>query len=505
MQQLTEIEKLQHEKRRQDCLPHLYGHKFYPWQRKFWNSVNRMNFLTAANQIGKSSIAIKKCIHWATHQRMWKDLWPLKINHPYAKPNMFWYLYPDKGVATQEYHEKWVPEFLPREEYKDDPQYGWKAEFDKKQITKIIFNSGVTIYFKTYKQDPQSLQSGTVYAIFCDEELPFELYDELKMRLSNTEGYYHNVFTATLNQEQWRLTMEVKGNKEKFPHAFKQQISLYDCMYYEDGSPSYWTKQRIKNRIDDCGSETEIKRRIFGKFVSEEGLKYDNYDPDKHVVDPTPVPKDWVFYSGVDIGSGGKTGHPSAIVFVAVDPKFTKGRVVYGWRGDGILTTSGDVVQKYIQMLEEYELENRMGGQFYDWHNKDFFTIAERVGLTFKPANKNHEVGEGVLNSLFKYEALLIEDKAELCGIGEELLSINRKIPKNKAVDDFVDGLRYAITSIPWNWEKIKPPKPKRKKVFDPVKDEMDRRRGLMVDPHNSEPADQIIEELNMWNDLYDI
>lgn len=507
---LQELEQLQKQKRHQDLLPHIYGHKMYPWQRKFWNSCNHMNFLTAANQIGKSSINIKKCIHWATCKRLWKDLWPLKIHDLNRDaPRMFWYLYPDSKVATAEFDEKWVPEFLPRDEYKDHPVYGWKVRRENHLVQSLTFNSGVTIYFKTYKQNPQSLQSGTVYSIFCDEELPHHLYDELQMRLSNTEGYFHMVFTATLNQEVWRRTMECRDTPmEKFPNAFKQQISLYDCMYFEDGSKSYWTKERIQNRIDKCASDTEVQRRIFGRFVTEEGLKYPEFDPAKHFNSGMKaLPKDWPIYSGVDVGSGGKKGHPSAIIFVAVNPEHTEGIVWYGWRGDGIQTTASDVLEKYNRLVHELNFQGRIVDQRYDYKDRDFFTIAQRTGISFNPANKKHDEGENVLNSLFKLGAFTIRDIPELQPLGEELSSLMKDQDKRKAKDDYTDALRYTVVTIPWDMDSMTPKDYVAKieeKRYTAEEKEIMRRRGLEVPGEKRNTyADEVYSEIEMWNELY--
>ena len=81
----------------------------------------------------------------------------------------------------------------------------------------------ITIYFKTYSQNVTDLQAGTVSFIFCDEELPISLFPELSARLIATDGYFSMVFTATLGQEYWRLTMEPdeeNGEIEKHPDAF---------------------------------------------------------------------------------------------------------------------------------------------------------------------------------------------------------------------------------------------------------------------------------------------
>jgi len=106
----------------------------------------------------------------------------------------FWYLYPSKPVINAEFETKWK-QFLPKGDMKNDPYYGWKEERKQGDVVAIHFNSGVHVYFKTYEQNVQNLQTGTCDAIFCDEELPIELYDELTFRISASDGYFHMVFT----------------------------------------------------------------------------------------------------------------------------------------------------------------------------------------------------------------------------------------------------------------------------------------------------------------------
>lgn len=773
---LRELELLKQKLQMQRELPFLYKHQFYPWQREFYDSQNKMCFLTAANQIGKSTIMQKKCVNWCTDKALWKELWPHKMRDELDLPSPIWYLYPDSKLATAEFHEKWVRELLPSGKMKNHPVYGWEAKFEKRMIQEIRFNSGVTLYFKTYAQNPASLQAATVYAIFCfteghlveceeglkkiedirvgdrvltrqghyeeiqdtythedevivrylsngerlegtpghnvwtknrgyvpfekltskdvldtspswqrkkrkylkerpttvtpslkiedigilqkligerdtiftklcgsaievlfraafwftiktrtlpiirfliwsllvdlntpedikkrngeagssestgkkyvsaalrflkhvlpkklrentvlknvgrhpirrlgnvltvvrffllgktlkdtavlpgayrfgkkktvyninvknvhnyylaginlkncDEELPEHLYDELKFRLSNTDGYFNMAFTATLNQELWRCTMEESGKLEKFPKAFKKQVSLYDCQFYEDGSPSEWTKERIQAKIDDCSSDTEVQRRIFGKFVTEKGKKYPQFDPEGSTMEPRTIPKDWSIYEGMDYGSGGKKGHPSAIVFVALSPDRNKGEVFLGWRGDGVQTTAGDVINQHYQMIDQHELEGRIVETRYDYHCKDLFVIAQRAGEDLLPANKKMDDGVSILNTLFKYGSLKIHLTPELEKLCKELNNLLTDTDKRNAVDDFSDALRYCVATMPWDWSKIKIEKPLRKKK---PKSEIDLRRERFIDP-TREVQDEILDEIDEWNSLY--
>lgn len=483
----------------QEGLPHLYGYKWYPWARAFYESTNRINLLTAANQVSKSSTQIRKCLHWATETELWPSLWK-------QKPTQFWYFYPTAQLATKEYETKWK-QFLPKNEFKNHPKYGWKEMYKNKEIFAIYFNSGINLYFQSYAQDIMALQAGTLDVIFCDEELPITYFDELMFRLSASDGYFHMVFTATLGQEYWRLTMEPgPREEEKLPEAFKQTVSIFECQQYEDGTPSHWTDEKIKAIIARCTTHNEVLKRVHGRFVKDQkGRKYPTFDVKKHMKAAHPLPSTWLVYEGVDPGSGGTQSHPSAICFVAVRPDFRKGKVFIGWRGDGIVTSAGDVFNKHLDLKREHKLHTT--AQFYDWAAKDFSIIASRNGEAFTPAEKSHEKGEEIINTLFKYDMIEIFDTDELHKLASELANLMKDTPKNKAKDDIADAFRYAVTLIPWDFtfitenpieamaEAMRPP-------LTPLQEEIHERRKMMDESHDEE-SQTIEEEFEDWNEFY--
>lgn len=469
------------------------------------------SFLCTKNYIvtHNSSSQIRKMIHWATCPELWPQLW-----HEKQRPLTFWYLYPTKELAHTEFTQKWEPEFLPRGEMKEHPIYGWRVEKRDRWIWALHFNSGITVFFKTYAQDVQHLQAGSVWYVAADEELPYELFPELAQRTKAVRGYFSMVFTATLGQIEWKDTIETRGRKEKFPQAAKWQVSMYDCQEYIDGTKSIWTNERIEEEKALIGDPKEIERRIYGKFVVSSGLKYPGFSRDLNVKQPMPLEtyKSWHIYSGVDIGSGlsddGKKGHPSAIVFVAVRPDFRYARVFRGWRGDNEQTTAGDVIQKYITMSNDLVISQH----FYDWHNKDFQIIGQRAGISFEPAEKGHETGETTLNTLFKNGMLDIDDLEELEPLIYELCSVLKETAKTKAKDDFSDALRYSCTKVPFDYGAI------RDKIAGPVKPQkvwvetdsmrIDRERleyKKMLQSPNSAIQEAMEDEIQAWNELYDV
>ncbi|RLB88176.1 MAG: hypothetical protein DRH10_08010, partial [Deltaproteobacteria bacterium] len=433
-------------------LPHLYGQKLYRWQKDFLKATNEMCFLTAANQIGKSTIMIIKLIHWCTTPKLWPQLWPDK-----PKPLLMWYLYPSKEVAHLEWLTKWEP-LMPKGPFKDHPQYGWTVNLDsRKMIESIKFHSGPLVVFKTYGQRTMVLQTASVWVIACDEELPEQHYSELSFRIEGTQGYFWMVFTATLGQQMWMRTMHGKGPAELFPDAFKRTVSMYDCRVYADGTPApYHDEKRILKAIARCKNKAEVDRRVKGLFVKDEGRKYVQYDPTIHVIKPFKIPAEWSVYGATDPGSGGRN-HKPANCFVAVRPDRRYAVVFKGWKGDdGKDYTANDCLQKFISNRGTSQCTM----QIYDQNARDFFIIATRMGENFVGAEKHHDVGEDVVNTLFKNMMLFIfddseEDQPELHKLGSELMTVPTDKPKNQLDDDFSDCLRYICATTPWDWEAL--------------------------------------------------
>lgn len=499
----AEITRKKRELELREGLPFLFGWPWYQWAWDFFHSKNKMNFLCAANQVSKSSTQIRKCIDWATNTNKWPELW-------IRKPKQFWYMYPSQKVANAEWLTKWS-QFMPQGKFKDDPIYGWKEQYEKGNIVAIHFNSGVHVFFKLYSQDPEDLQSGTLDALFCDEEMPEELYSELNARLTASDGYFHMVFTATLGQEFWRQTMEPREDEaELFPEAAKWCVSLYDSQVYIDGSASHWTDAKIAQVKARCKNHGEYLKRVMGRFIVVGGRKYESFDATKHMKPKHPIPPSWLIFEGVDIGGGGtdlntKT-HKSAICFVAVRPDFRAGRVFLGWRGDGVITTSGDVFQKHLEMKKENSLKPIR--QFYDWGNKDFGTIATRAGEPFEKAEKGHDIGEDVINTLFKNDALFIYEDPELAKLAGELSTLLKATPKNKAKDDFADAFRYAVTKIPWDFSYLTGAKSEmvvedpEKPMNDKEREIQERRQRFEEHKENEEQGWNVEQELEEANEF---
>lgn len=493
-EKLRYYEALEKKREIEEGLPHKYKYGEYYWAKKYRESTARIKGVCAANQISKSSTQIRHIIDLATDPSQWKKYFGDRA------PKQFWYLYPTREICTVEWEQKWS-EFLPRGKFiSKDSQYLYKEDWDGRRFMGVTFpNTGVTVYFKTYMTDASALQSGSCDFIACDEELPQELFDELSFRVAATNGIMSFVFTPTLGQSFWR---EVIEEKTRLKEGFFQQVSMYDCLRYTDGTKSPWTEEKIERLKSRCKSEAEVQRRIYGRFVVDSGLKYPGFNRRINYIDSHPLPPNWLTYVGIDYGSGGDHGHPSAIVFVSCDPDYKKGRVVKAWRGDGIQTTAEDVINQYLAMAVGV---TNVVAIFYDFAAADLGTIATRIGLPFIRANKSHAVGEATLNTLFKSGMLKIYKSEQAEKLVLELEYLMEGTSKSKAIDHLCDGLRYGTASIPWDWTAIADLSPKKEPEDKPLPllspEWHDRERARKVPERESGEFHSVDEELNFWND----
>lgn len=451
-----------------------YAHPLYEWQREFLFVGYRgplpkdaekyspaceklLSFITASNQCGKSSVQIIKCINMALRT----DLWPYWF--PNKKPSTFIYLYPESKLATVEFFEKWVKVYLPRGPMKDDPRFGWKETLgDKGQIDSITFATGVTCYFRFYSQKATVLQAHTADAVFMDEEPPGEHFDEIQVRCQARQtigsGHVSAVFTATIGQEFFYKAMEMQGTEhETFKDAWKKQVSLFDCIYYADGSPSgIWTEEHIRTKvIPSYRNEKEVMRRVYGRFVKSSGLVFEEYDRARNTEAMGVTDMDgWRSFVGIDYGAGGEYGHSSSIVHVKVCPNYENARVCYVWWSEKKRMTQGDLLLRYKMLMPMFGSHHAFG----DWGATDLFTLAAREGIALHKAEKSHDVGINLTNSLLKDAQLKI-----ILGTGphvpqllNELASVAEDKPKRHRIDDCTDALRYAISLIPFRLKSLK-------------------------------------------------
>lgn len=459
-----------------------YAHKLYPWQRDFLLSRQRLMFLTAGNQLGKSAGSILRCLN----QCLRKDLWQYWF--PKRQPRTMAYLYPDAKLLSVEFAEKWVKLYLPKGKLKNDPKWGWReVNNEKGLLDHVIFATGVTLYYRTYSQAVTSLQAHTFDAVFCDEETPAAHFDELQVRTQMTaavgSGYVSMVFTATIGQQFLYDCMEMQGKStETFVGAWKRQISAYDCLTYCDGSPSeIWTLDYIEKELKPkYRNKREMEKRLLGRFIRTEGLQFEEFDYKENteelgVTDMTG----WRSFIGIDFGTGGEYGHSSSIVHLKIDQTYSIARVVYVWTSKKKRMTQSDLLLQYKALASD------IGPHicFADWGATDLFTLAARERVRIEKADKSREMGVNLINTLFKEKQLkiIIGGPGHASFLIHELQTLATAKSKNHAVDDCVDALRYGISQVPMRLTALKLAEKKKQADLSNINPRMAFYKGLAL------------------------
>ena len=188
-----------------------------------------------------------------------------------------------------------------------------------------------------------------------------------------------------------------------------------------------------------------------------------------------------------------------------VSPDGKIGYIYDAWRGDNLRTTAGDVFNQYKDMAKGQTIHRKL----YDWSSADFGTIAQRLGEPFMKAEKSHELGENLVNTLLKYDMLYFFDTEEVRKIGTEMLTLQKSTLKKDAVDDLCDAVRYNCVSAPWDLSGIEHEQFNlNEKKGPPTKEELveaeiEERRNGFKGKKKEDDLWGIAEEMEYWNDLY--
>ncbi|MBO5924728.1 MAG: terminase family protein [Clostridia bacterium] len=165
-----------------------------------------------------------------------------------------------------------------------------------------VFGTTSTISFKSCEAGREKFQGASLDYVWFDEEPPEDIYDECVMRVLDRSGdiyctmtplkgltWVHDRIYLSQSEDIWYISMEWADNPYLDP--------------------------RDVERLTKSMSQADLDSRRYGRFRSEHGLVYPEFDPAIHVIDPFDVPKDW--YDNISIDPG--LNNPLSCHFYAVD------------------------------------------------------------------------------------------------------------------------------------------------------------------------------------------
>ena len=163
---------------------------------------------------------------------------------------------------------------------------------------KIIFTNGSSIQFKSYEQGREAFQGDAMDIIWMDEEGPYDIYKECRMRLIDRDGEL--LLSMTSLRGMTDLLLEIyEGasfietqkapllDNEELPRiAEKNGIKFYFLWTTEN---AYLPQERILDEVAFL-HKSEIKSRIYGVPAGVALRIYPIFNTDIHVVKWADVP-----------------------------------------------------------------------------------------------------------------------------------------------------------------------------------------------------------------------
>lgn len=275
------------------------GDTVHQKQVEFHRCQKRNRWVFGGNRCGKTECGAAEAV------------WLLRGNHPY-RPNrrdaIGWAVSLSLSVQ-REVSQKKILSFLAPEWIADIGMIKGRSGDPAGGIVDYIavhnvFGGISRLYFKSCEMGRDKFQGASVDFVWFDEEPPEDIYDECCMRVIDRRGDIFGTMTPLLGLTfvYNRIYLNESGDKEIW-HTF---------MEWADNP--YLDKEEIE-RLTLTLDKAEIESRRYGKFRSNSGLVYPEFDESVHVVEPFDIPYEWQDMLSIDPG----LNNPLSCHWYAVD------------------------------------------------------------------------------------------------------------------------------------------------------------------------------------------
>ena len=322
-------------------------------------------------------------------------------------------------------------------------------------LVKNVFGGLSRIGFKSCDQGREKFQGTSLDYVWFDEEPPYDIYQECRMRILDKSGEIFGTMTP-LKGLTW-VYDEIYLNKNNDENIWYEQMEWLDNPYLK--------KEEI-DALTASMSADELDARRYGKFTASGGMVYPEFDENVNVIEPFSVPSEW--YDTISIDPG--LNNPLSAHWYAVDYDNNIYVIAEHFEAKKGIEYHADMIKaiskklnwptkngKIYALIDSAANQRTLASQksvtelFYDYNiavnpnvNKDLFSGIQRVKTYLKNAK-----GESKLFIFKTCTNLIREFKSYFWS--------NSDAPIKKD-DHSLDELRYYIMSRPEN-AKPKPQK----------------------------------------------
>lgn len=209
------------------------------------------------------------------------------------KPRQRWWLCAETFQDSINIQQRKIWKFLPKNEIR----YAKYDEVNGFTNRKIILKNGSIGIFKSYDQKREAFQSDDLDGIWNDEEPPYDIYKEERMRLLDRDGEL--IFTMTslkgvtdLIQDLFDGYTAIESQHAPLVQTVLPRIAEKDGVkffFLWTTENSYINKVRVKKEARFM-TRDEIKSRMYGMPINLTGKIYINFNKNIHVIPFEDVP-----------------------------------------------------------------------------------------------------------------------------------------------------------------------------------------------------------------------
>ena len=275
------------EKRKKDDFLSRYntGEKIHKKQLEFHKCNKKNRWVFGGNRSGKPECGAVETIYLA------RGIHPYKKN----KPISCWVVSLSKQVQRDVAQEKilhylrkdWIEKVVMASGRSDSAESGI-IDFI---LVRNVFGSLSKIGFKSCDQGREKFQGSSLDFVWFDEEPPYDIYQECRMRVLDKKGMIFGTMTP-LKGLTW-VYNEIYLNENNDSEVWHIEMEWADNPYLDKDEIEAMTKSL---------SQDELESRRYGKFMQCGGLVYSEFDENVNVIDPFDVPKEWQDNISIDPG-----------------------------------------------------------------------------------------------------------------------------------------------------------------------------------------------------------
>lgn len=274
------------------------GEKVHLKQMEFHKCNKKNRWVFGGNRSGKTECGAVETVWLARGIHPYKENKPIscwvvsltkQVQRDVAQNKILHYLRPD-----------WIEQIVMASGRKDSADSGI-IDFI---LVKNVFGSLSKIGFKSCDQGREKFQGTSLDFVWFDEEPPFDIYQECRMRVLDKMGMIFGTMTP-LKGLTW-VYNEIYLNENNDEQVWHIEIEWADNPFLN--------REEIERMTKSLSSE-ELESRRYGKFMQCGGLVYNEFDENIHVIEPFDVPKEW--YDNISIDPG--LNNPLSAHFYAED------------------------------------------------------------------------------------------------------------------------------------------------------------------------------------------